>query len=87
MLRSAKQPAQSGSRDVHWYFVAMVTAAMAVSYFDRQTVPVAICDSADDTTQRSGVSWLQFAFLISYAIIHSTLLSAFTDEFALGSQR
>jgi len=50
MLRNAKQTLRSGSIDRKWYFVALVTAAIAISYFDRQTLPVAIGDSADDTT-------------------------------------
>jgi hypothetical protein len=28
--------------ELRWYFVLMVTAAIAISYFDRQTLPVAI---------------------------------------------
>ena len=32
----------TSSIDVQWYFVALVTAAIAISYFDRQTLPVAI---------------------------------------------
>jgi len=42
MLRNAKRAVQSSSRDAQWYFVALVTAAIAISYFDRQTLPVAI---------------------------------------------
>jgi hypothetical protein len=42
MLRNAKQTVQLSSRDMQWYFVALVTAAIAISYFDRQTLPVAI---------------------------------------------
>lgn len=73
MLRSGKQSAQSGSRDVHWYFVALVTTAIAVSYFDRQTLPVAI--SAIQRTiplNDQEFSWLQFAFLIPYAVLYAS---------------
>jgi ACS family hexuronate transporter-like MFS transporter len=55
-----------------WYFVALVTAAIAISYFDRQTLPVAI-----SAIQRSiplsnqQFSWLQFAFLIPYALLYA----------------
>jgi ACS family hexuronate transporter-like MFS transporter len=54
-----------------WYFVAMVTAAIAISYFDRQTLPVAI--SAIERTipisnQRFG--YLSSAFLLSYAVMY-----------------
>jgi ACS family hexuronate transporter-like MFS transporter len=55
-----------------WYFVALVTAAIAISYFDRQTLPVAI-----SAIQRAiplnnqQFSWLQFAFLIPYALLYA----------------
>jgi ACS family hexuronate transporter-like MFS transporter len=72
MLRNAKQTVQSGSRDMQWYFVALVTAAIAISYFDRQTLPVAI--SAIQRTiplNNQQFSWLQFAFLIPYAVLYA----------------
>jgi ACS family hexuronate transporter-like MFS transporter len=55
-----------------WYFVALVTAAIAISYFDRQTLPVAI--SAIERTiplSDQQFSWLQFAFLIPYALLYA----------------
>ena len=57
---------------MQWYFVAMVTAAIAISYFDRQTLPVAI--SAIQRTiplNDQQFSWLQFAFLIPYAVLYA----------------
>src|ERR1700722_16141229 len=72
MLRNAKQTARSNSIDRKWYFVALVTAAIAISYFDRQTLPVAI-----SSIQRAiplsyhQFSWLQFAFLIPYAVLYA----------------
>ena len=57
---------------MQWYFVAMVTAAIAISYFDRQTLPVAI--SAIQRTiplSDQQFSWLQFAFLIPYALLYA----------------
>src|SRR5258708_5870457 len=72
MLRSAKKMLQPGSRDLQWYFVALVTAAIAISYFDRQTLPVAI--SAIQRTiplNDQQFSWLQFAFLIPYAVLYA----------------
>jgi ACS family hexuronate transporter-like MFS transporter len=57
---------------VQWYFVALVTAAIAISYFDRQTLPVAI--SAIQRTiplSDQQFSWLQFAFLIPYALLYA----------------
>ena len=61
----------SGRIEARWYFVALVTAAIAISYFDRQTLPVAI--SAIERTiplNDQQFSWLQFAFLIPYALLY-----------------
>src|SRR5580693_7751061 len=57
---------------VRWFFVALVTVAIAISYFDRQTLPVAI--SAIEKTiplSNQQFSWLQFAFLIPYALLYA----------------
>jgi ACS family hexuronate transporter-like MFS transporter len=57
---------------MQWQFVALVTAAIAISYFDRQTLPVAI--SAIQRTiplNNQQFSWLQFAFLIPYAVLYA----------------
>jgi ACS family hexuronate transporter-like MFS transporter len=72
MLRNAKHAVRSSSIDAKWYFVALVTAAIAISYFDRQTLPVAI--SAIQRTiplTDQQFSWLQFAFLIPYAVLYA----------------
>ena len=72
MLRNANQTTRSDSIEVQWYFVALVTAAIAISYFDRQTLPVAI--SAIQRTiplSDQQFSWLQFAFLIPYAVLYA----------------
>lgn len=72
MLRDNKRKMLTSSIDVQWYFVALVTAAIAISYFDRQTLPVAI--SAIQRTIPLGdqqFSWLQFAFLIPYAVLYA----------------
>jgi ACS family hexuronate transporter-like MFS transporter len=57
---------------VQWYYVALVTAAIAISYFDRQTLPVAIA-SIEKTIPLNDqqFSWLQFAFLIPYAVLYA----------------
>jgi ACS family hexuronate transporter-like MFS transporter len=61
----------SYKRQDRWYPVALVTAAIAISYFDRQTLPVAIA-----AIQRSipisneQFSYLQTAFLLSYAALY-----------------
>jgi len=57
---------------VEWYFVALVTAAIAISYFDRQTLPVAI--SAIERTipvSDQQYSLLGFAFLVPYAAMYA----------------
>jgi len=62
----------SGPIEARWYFVALVTAAIAISYFDRQTLPVAI--AAIQRTiplDNQQFSWLQFAFLIPYAFLYA----------------
>jgi MFS transporter, ACS family, hexuronate transporter len=72
MLRDEKHTVLPNSMDVRWYFVALVTAAIAISYFDRQTLPVAI--SAIERTipiSNQQFSWLQFAFLIPYALLYA----------------
>lgn len=54
-----------------WYFVALVTAAIAISYFDRQTLPVAIA-AIQRNIPISDVQFasLQTAFLITYALLY-----------------
>jgi MFS transporter, ACS family, hexuronate transporter len=70
-LSDASQTVQSQSIEARWYFVVLVTAAIAISYFDRQTLPVAI-SSIERTIPLSDqqFSWLQFAFLIPYAVMY-----------------
>jgi ACS family hexuronate transporter-like MFS transporter len=72
LLRDAKSSTKSNSIEVRWYFVALVTAAIAISYFDRQTLPVAI-SAIQKTIPLSDqqFSWLQFAFLIPYAVLYA----------------
>jgi len=54
-----------------WYFVALVTAAIAISYFDRQTLPVAI-KAIQRTIPISNqqFSYLTSAFLLAYAVMY-----------------
>ena len=72
MLRGTRPTGLSNSIDARWYFVALVTAAIAISYFDRQTLPVAI-SAIQKTIPLSDqqFSWLQFAFLIPYAVLYA----------------
>ena len=72
MLSDTNQTMRRNSVDAPWFFVALVTAAIAISYFDRQTLPVAI--SAIQKTiplNDQQFSWLQFAFLIPYAVMYA----------------
>ncbi len=72
MLSDTNQTMRRNSVDAPWFFVALVTAAIAISYFDRQTLPVAI--SAIQKTiplNDQQFSWLQFAFLIPYAVLYA----------------
>ncbi len=58
--------------EMRWYAVALVTAAIAISYFDRQTLPVAI--SAIERSipiSNQQFSYLQTAFLLSYAALYA----------------
>lgn len=55
-----------------WYFVVMVMIAIAISYFDRQTLPIAI--SAIQKTiplTNLNFAWLQSAFLLAYALLYA----------------
>jgi ACS family hexuronate transporter-like MFS transporter len=72
LLGETKRTGWSRSVEARWYFVGLVTAAIAISYFDRQTLPVAI--SAIERTiplNNQQFSWLQFAFLIPYALLYA----------------
>jgi ACS family hexuronate transporter-like MFS transporter len=61
-----------GSTAPEWYLVGLVTAAIAISYFDRQTLPVAIAAiqrTIPLSNQQFGL--LGSAFLISYAFLYA----------------
>lgn len=69
---SRTQPANtSGETNTRWYFVVLVTAAIAISYFDRQTLPVAI-KAIQSTIPISNqqFSYLQFAFYLAYGAMY-----------------
>jgi len=54
-----------------WYFVGMVTVAIAISYFDRQTLPVAIAAiQRNIPLSNQQFSYLQTAFLLTYATMY-----------------
>ena len=54
-----------------WFFVALVTAAIGLSYFHRQELPIAI--SAIERTIPVSMQYasLQAAFLATYALLYS----------------
>lgn len=55
-----------------WYFVFLVSAAIAISYFDRLTLPVAIAAIQHNIPlSNEQYSWLQTAFLLSYAALYA----------------
>jgi len=54
-----------------WYFVVMVAIAIAISYFDRQTLPVAIAAIQHNIPlSNQQFSYLQTGFLLSYAAMY-----------------
>jgi ACS family hexuronate transporter-like MFS transporter len=55
-----------------WYFVFLVSVAIAISYFDRLTLPVAIAAIQHNIPlSNEQYSWLQTAFLLSYAALYA----------------
>jgi ACS family hexuronate transporter-like MFS transporter len=55
-----------------WSVAGLVTAAIAISYFDRQTLPVAIAAiQREIPISNTQFSQLQAAFLITYAIMYA----------------
>jgi ACS family hexuronate transporter-like MFS transporter len=61
-----------GGMELRWYFVALVTAAIAISYFDRQTLPVAISAiQRNIPISNQEFSYLQTSFLLAYAALYA----------------
>ncbi|MDE3103721.1 MAG: MFS transporter [Acidobacteriota bacterium] len=57
--------------DRRWYFVVLVVVAIAISYFDRQTLPVAIHAMQHSIPlSEQQFSYLQTAFLLTYASLY-----------------
>lgn len=57
--------------ELRWYFVGLVTVAIAISYFDRQTVSVAIASIQHSIpVSQQQFSYLSTAFLLSYAAMY-----------------
>lgn len=72
MIRATpKYDGRTGEGEFRWYAVALVTAAIAISYFDRQTLPVAISAIQHNIPiSNQQFSYLQTAFLLSYAVLY-----------------
>jgi ACS family hexuronate transporter-like MFS transporter len=58
--------------ELRWYFVGLVTAAIAISYFDRQTIAIAIAGiQRTIPISNEQFSYLQTAFLLAYAALYA----------------
>jgi ACS family hexuronate transporter-like MFS transporter len=61
-----------GHSSLRWTTAGLLTAAIAISYFDRQTLPVAIAAiQRDIPISNTQFSDLQAAFLIAYALLYA----------------
>src|ERR1017187_9866586 len=71
MPRIEQVEASDSKLVLRWQFVTLVTAAIAISYFDRQTISVAIA-AIQQTIPISNeqFSYLQTGFLLSYAALY-----------------
>ena len=57
---------------LRWRIALLIGAAIAISYFDRQTLPVAIAAiQRDIPVTNTQFSWLQSAFLIAYGLMYA----------------
>ena len=57
---------------LRWRIAILVSAAIAISYLDRQTLPVAVHAIAKDIPlSNQQFSALQSAFLLSYALMYA----------------
>jgi MFS transporter, ACS family, hexuronate transporter len=57
---------------LRWSIAILLSSAVAISYFDRQTLPVAIAAiQRDIPISNTQFSWLQGAFLLAYACMYA----------------
>ncbi len=57
---------------IRWTIAVLLSAAIAISYFDRQTLPVAVRAIQNDIPiSNTQFSWLQAAFLVAYALMYA----------------
>lgn len=55
-----------------WRVALLISCAIAISYFDRQTLPVAVASiQRDIAMSNTGYSALQSAFLLAYAVMYA----------------
>ena len=60
------------TRKLRWSIAILISAAIAISYFDRQTLPVAIqAIQREIPVSNTQFSQLQAAFLIAYAAMYA----------------
>jgi MFS transporter, ACS family, hexuronate transporter len=60
------------TRSLRWQIALLISAAIAVSYFDRQTLPVAIkAIQQEIPISNTQFSYLQSAFLLAYAAMYA----------------
>jgi ACS family hexuronate transporter-like MFS transporter len=63
---------EGGRRSLRWEIATLICAAIAISYFDRQTLPVAIAAiQREIPISNTQFASLQTAFLISYALMYA----------------
>jgi ACS family hexuronate transporter-like MFS transporter len=63
---------ESASHRLRWSIAILLSSAVAISYFDRQTLPVAIAAiQRDIPISNTQFSWLQGAFLLAYAAMYA----------------
>lgn len=65
-------PGSVATRPVRWGIAVLISAAIAISYFDRQTLPVAIkAIQLEIPISNTQFSQLQAAFLLAYAFMYA----------------
>jgi ACS family hexuronate transporter-like MFS transporter len=65
-------PRAARRRPLRWRIAGLICAAIAISYFDRQTLPVAIAAvQREIPISNTQFSQLQGAFLLAYAFMYA----------------
>src|SRR5262245_45050818 len=60
------------TQSLRWRIALLISAAIAISYLDRQTLPVAIAAiQREIPINNTGFSQLQVAFLLAYAVMYA----------------